>query len=125
MIPGKIPGTPPASGMGLQVNPGGQTIATFVDTVPPPPTTGFLQICKIAGSGVTVGTNFTFSVAGTPITVAAGPPITGTCGPALTVPAGQVLIAPAETPHKFSTGPGGYEAVHIHASPRFVTDWLE
>jgi mannose-6-phosphate isomerase-like protein (cupin superfamily) len=38
--------------------------------------------------------------------------------------AGQVLIAPAETPHKFSTGPGGYEAVHIHASPRFVTDWL-
>ena len=39
--------------------------------------------------------------------------------------AGQVLIAPAETPHKFSTGPGGYEAVHIHASPRFVTDWLE
>jgi uncharacterized protein (TIGR03437 family) len=26
MIPGKIPGTPPASGMGLQVNPGGQTV---------------------------------------------------------------------------------------------------
>src|SRR5665213_2229859 len=77
----------------VAVNPGGQTIATFVDTIPPPPTTGFLQICKIAGSGVTVGTNFTFNVAGTPITVAAGPPITGTCSPALTVPAGQVLIA--------------------------------
>jgi hypothetical protein len=26
MIPGKIPGTPPASGNGLQVNPGGQTV---------------------------------------------------------------------------------------------------
>src|SRR5580698_538979 len=26
MIPGKIPGTPPASGMGLQVNPDGQTV---------------------------------------------------------------------------------------------------
>jgi quercetin dioxygenase-like cupin family protein len=39
--------------------------------------------------------------------------------------AGQVLVAPAETPHKFATGPDGYEAVHIHASPRFVTDWLE
>jgi quercetin dioxygenase-like cupin family protein len=39
--------------------------------------------------------------------------------------AGQVLIVPAETPHKFSTGPDGYEGVHIHASPRFVTTWLE
>lgn len=39
--------------------------------------------------------------------------------------AGQVLVAPPETPHTFSTGPGGYEAVHIHANPRFVTDWLE
>ena len=39
--------------------------------------------------------------------------------------AGQVLIVPAATPHKFSTGPNGYEAVHIHASPRFETEWLE
>ncbi|MDQ0379693.1 cupin domain-containing protein [Amycolatopsis thermophila] len=39
--------------------------------------------------------------------------------------AGQVLVVPAETPHKFATGPDGYEAVHIHAAPRFVTDWLE
>ena len=39
--------------------------------------------------------------------------------------AGQVLIVPARTPHKFSTGPDGYEAVHIHASPEFVTEWLE
>ena len=39
--------------------------------------------------------------------------------------AGQVLVVPAQTPHRFSTGPDGYEAVHIHASPRFITDWLE
>ena len=39
--------------------------------------------------------------------------------------AGQVLIVPAETPHRFRTGPGGYEAVHIHANERFITEWLE
>ena len=39
--------------------------------------------------------------------------------------AGQVIVVPAETPHAFATGPDGYEAVHIHASPRFVTEWLE
>ena len=39
--------------------------------------------------------------------------------------AGQILVVPANTPHKFSTGPNGYEAVHIHANPRFVTEWLE
>jgi quercetin dioxygenase-like cupin family protein len=39
--------------------------------------------------------------------------------------AGQVLIVPANTPHKFTTGPNGYEGVHIHANPRFVTEWLE
>ena len=39
--------------------------------------------------------------------------------------AGQVLVVPAETPHTFRTGPDGYEAVHVHASPRFVTEWLE
>jgi mannose-6-phosphate isomerase-like protein (cupin superfamily) len=39
--------------------------------------------------------------------------------------AGQILVVPAFTPHTFRTGPDGYEAVHIHASPRFVTEWLE
>jgi hypothetical protein len=32
---------------------------------------------------------------------------------------------PAGEPHKFRTGPDGYEAIHIHASPTFVTEWLE
>ena len=39
--------------------------------------------------------------------------------------AGQILVVPADTPHKFRTGPGGYEAVHIHANPTFETVWLE
>jgi hypothetical protein len=39
--------------------------------------------------------------------------------------AGQILVVPAETPHKFRTGPGGYEAVHIHANATFETTWLE
>ena len=39
--------------------------------------------------------------------------------------AGQVLVVPADTPHRFRTGPEGYEAVHIHANARFVTEWLE
>lgn len=39
--------------------------------------------------------------------------------------AGQILVVPAETPHKFRTGPGGYEAVHIHSNPTFETVWLE
>ena len=39
--------------------------------------------------------------------------------------AGQVLVVPARTPHTFRTGPEGYQAVHIHASARFITEWLE
>lgn len=38
---------------------------------------------------------------------------------------GQILVVPAQTPHRFSTGPNGYEAVHIHANAEFVTEWLE
>jgi hypothetical protein len=76
----------------VAVNPGGQTIATFVDTVPPPPVTGLLQICKVAGIGVPLGTNFTFTVAATPVTVPAGPAPIGTCSPPLMLAAGQVPI---------------------------------
>ena len=76
----------------VAVNPGGQTIATFVDTIPPPPTMGFLQICDDAGSGIIPGTTFTFSDGGTPVTVAAGPPSPASCSGVLTLPPGQVLI---------------------------------
>jgi hypothetical protein len=32
---------------------------------------------------------------------------------------------PAGEPHKFRTGTGGFEAIHIHANPTFVNEWLE
>ena len=46
-------------------------------------------------------------------------------GDTLEAHAGQILVVPAHTPHAFSTGPHGYEALHIHASPEFDTTWLE
>lgn len=40
--------------------------------------------------------------------------------------AGQILVVPAGVPHKFrSLGPDALESIDIHASERFVTDWLE
>lgn len=57
----------------VTVNPGSQTIATFLNTlIPVIPTTGFLQICKVAGAGIAVGTSFSFNIAGTPVTIQAG-----------------------------------------------------
>ncbi|MEC3974843.1 cupin domain-containing protein [Amycolatopsis sp. H20-H5] len=39
---------------------------------------------------------------------------------------GEVLVVAAGTPHKFAVlGPGTYEAVHIHESDHFITEWLE
>ena len=39
--------------------------------------------------------------------------------------AGQIIVVPAKTPHRFRTNEGGYEALHIHSSPEFITEWLE
>ncbi len=66
---------------------GGQTIVTFIDAAIPGAPTGFVQVCKVAGVGVAAGANFSFNVAGTPVTVPAGPPPGGTCGAPITVPA--------------------------------------
>lgn len=39
---------------------------------------------------------------------------------------GDIVIVPPDTPHKFTNnGPGDASLVCIHASPRFVTEWLE
>ena len=39
---------------------------------------------------------------------------------------GQILVVPSNTPHKFvAVGPGPLVSTHIHANPRFITDWLE
>jgi hypothetical protein len=39
---------------------------------------------------------------------------------------GQILVVPALVSHRFEVLDGGtYEATHIHASDRFITEWLE
>lgn len=44
----------------------------------------------------------------------------------LVVGGGQVLVVPALVPHKFEVlDRGFFESIHIHASDRFVTEWLE
>src|ERR1019366_6853170 len=59
---------------------------------------GFLQICNIAGAGVAPGTNFTFNVGGTTVTVPAGPAPGGRAGAPIVVPAGPVLITETVPP---------------------------
>ena len=76
----------------MTVTAGATTIVTFTDAVPLALTTGFLEICKVAGAGVPVGTPFVFNVAGTPVTVPAGSAPLGSCSLALTETAGPVVI---------------------------------
>ena len=39
---------------------------------------------------------------------------------------GQILVVPAGVPHKFvSSGSGRLRQIDIHASRRFITDWLD
>jgi len=39
---------------------------------------------------------------------------------------GQVVVVPAGVPHKFvNSGVGGLRQIDIHASERFITEWLE
>lgn len=40
--------------------------------------------------------------------------------------AGEIVVVPAGTPHRFfNSGKGPLRQVDIHASRRFVTEWLE
>jgi quercetin dioxygenase-like cupin family protein len=41
------------------------------------------------------------------------------------VGAGHVVVVPAGEPHGFTATGDGSRQVNIHASPRFVTEWLE
>ena len=39
---------------------------------------------------------------------------------------GQVVVVPAGVPHKFvNSGTGRLRQIDIHASERFITEWLE
>jgi hypothetical protein len=67
----------------------GTTSLTFTNRGP----TGTLVICKVAGTGVTAGTKFTFNAAGLADTVAAGAAPNGTCGSAITLGAGAAAVS--------------------------------
>ena len=41
------------------------------------------------------------------------------------VGAGEVVVVPPGEPHGFTASGEGSRQVNIHASPRFVTEWLE
>lgn len=69
----------------------GTTSLAFTNRGP----TGTLVICKVAGTGVTTGTTFTFTAAGQTQTVAAGAGPNGTCGSALTLGAGTATVSEA------------------------------
>ena len=81
---------------------GALTTATFTNVLNP--TTGTLVVCKVAGSGVPAGTNFTFNIAGTAVTIAAGTcatPRVLTAGAAVvteTLPSGASLASVVSTP---------------------------
>ncbi len=57
-----------------------ETVLFITNKVPSDTNTGGIKVCKIAGNGVAVGTNFTFTVGGRTVTVPAGPASQGgTC----------------------------------------------
>jgi hypothetical protein len=74
---------------------------------------GLLKVCKAAGLGVTVGTNFSFTANGSnPFTVPAGPAPSGTCVVGPRFPAGtQVNVK--------ETGPAGYSVSNITVVPTY------
>lgn len=63
------------------------TTVTFTNKVTPPPPPPTLRVCKVAGPGVKVGTEFAFTVGTTKTTAKAG-----SCSAPLTLPAGNVTV---------------------------------
>jgi hypothetical protein len=71
----------------------GTTSVIFTNNGP----TGTLVLCKVGGTGVTAGSNFTFTVGGKTVTVAAGAAPTGTCSSSMEVAVGSLNISEAPT----------------------------
>jgi len=78
----------------------GQTVVTFTNKTLPPPPTGTLRVCKVAGPGVVAGQEFAFTV-GTKHAIAKA----GGCSAPLTLPVGNVTVT--------ETVPVGYAATAI------------
>ena len=102
-----------AAGRAMVVVGVGVTTLTYTNTST---TAGSLVICKVAGTGVTAGTNFTFAVAGQTATVPAGAAPAGTCSAPLVATAGNQVVTETATPGVaattiVATGPGGSNAL--------------
>lgn len=110
----------------------GFTEVAFTNIVKPP-ATGTLQICKVAGAGITAGTNFSFTVSGTGVTTTPIIVAAGACSTAsfLTFPVSTVLTVTETIPSgdvitsiTGGTGPNltaGTVGVTIMAAPSIVT----
>ena len=100
-IASAIAGTPALTNVNLpgrsattQITADQQSHITFTNVVATASNSGTLNICKVAGTGVTAGTNFTFNVGGLTATVAAGAAPAGTCtATPITVAAGTVTVS--------------------------------
>ena len=93
-----VPGTPPGQvtnttgSISATVN--GGTVTGGTATANITLTAGNLQICKVAGAGVTVGTRFSFLVNGTiTLSTQAGPAPGGACSPVTSVGDGPTTVA--------------------------------
>ena len=86
-------GTSDLPGRGAAIIVGsGTTTLTFTNTNTTLVATGTLVICKVGGTGITAGTNFSFTAGAQTATIAAGAAPNGTCGSALTLPIGAVTV---------------------------------
>jgi hypothetical protein len=86
---------------------GGLTTVTYTNSA----TTGTLVICKIAGTGITAGANFSFTVGSQTVTVAAGAAPNGTCSAPLTVPTGSPTVTETAVAGTSVSAIGGAPAV--------------
>ena len=111
-ITSAITGTPAVTNVNLpgrsattQITADQQSRITFTNVAATASNSGTLNICKVAGTGVAAGTNFTFNVAGLSATVAAGAAPAGTCtATPITVGAGNVTVSETATTGLSLTG---------------------
>jgi hypothetical protein len=98
-VPTAITGTPNPTNVSLamrsatiQITQGQQSTITFTNAGVTTANTGTLVICKVGGTGVTAGTNFTFGFAGFTLTVAAGAGPNGTCSSPTQLAPGALVV---------------------------------
>jgi len=91
----------------VQIIAGQTTTVIFTNTGNPAPG-GQVRVCKVAGQGVPVGTPFTFTVNGNPVTVNAGPGPTGNCSDNFSVPANSNVNIHENVPANYQVASIGF-----------------